>query len=98
MVRTVYIELPDEDARKQCGQFVGVLRKSMYGLRDAPQIWQRVVHQMLTERGFQSSVTTQCVHYHAEMDLTIVAHVDDLLCLGNRASLYFFAERPQEGV
>ena len=32
MERTVYIELPDEDARKHAGQFVGLLRKSMYGL------------------------------------------------------------------
>ena len=86
MERTVYIELPDEDARKCGGQFVGLLRKSMYGLRDAPQIWQRVVHSMLTKRGFKSLVTTQCVYVNLEMDVTIVAHVDDFLCLGDRSS------------
>ena len=38
MQRTVYIELPAEDARRNGGANVGLLRESMYGLRDAPQI------------------------------------------------------------
>ena len=51
MEREVYIELPDEDPRKLLGM-VGRLLKSMCGLRDAPQIWQKVVKKMLEERGF----------------------------------------------
>ena len=43
MKREVYIELPDEDSRKFHGYQVGILHKSMYGLRDAPRIWQDVV-------------------------------------------------------
>ena len=39
MERDVFIELPDEDVRKHLSDVVGRLRKSMYGLRDAPQIW-----------------------------------------------------------
>ena len=38
MEREVFIELPDDDVRKSGGAFVGRLLKSMYGLRDAPQI------------------------------------------------------------
>ena len=52
MERKVFIELPDEDGTKQGGQFVGLLRKSMYGLRDAPQIWQRGPRDA-REAGFQ---------------------------------------------
>ena len=40
MKRQVYIELPEEDTRKHTSDVVGLLNKSMYGLRDAPQIWQ----------------------------------------------------------
>ena len=90
MERQVYIDLPDEDARKFQGDYVGLLNKSMYGLRDAPQIWQRVVHEMLTSRGFVSLSTTQCVYVNLKLDITIVAHVDDLLCLGSRRCLEDF--------
>ena len=62
MQRRVFIELPDEDARKDGKSFVGLLRKSMYGLRDAPQILQRVVQDMFKKRGFVSLVTTQCMY------------------------------------
>ena len=54
--REIYIELPDEDGRKEAGANIGLLRKSMYGLRDAPLIWQKVVKKMLTQRGFTSLV------------------------------------------
>ena len=57
--REVYIELPDEDGRKSSGDVVGRLNKSMYGLRDAPQIWQEVVRQMLLDRNFKSLKGTQ---------------------------------------
>ena len=90
MERQVFIDLPHEDARKFQGDYVGLLNKSMYGLRDAPQIWQRVVHDMLTSRGFTSLSTTQCVYVNLKNDITIVAHVDDLLCLGSRRYLEEF--------
>ena len=32
--RTVYIELPPEDPMFQSGEWVGVLKKAMYGLRE----------------------------------------------------------------
>ena len=35
MEREVYIELPNEDGRKQGGSNVGLLRQAMYGLRDS---------------------------------------------------------------
>ena len=86
----MFIDLPDEDARKLLGDFVGLPKKSMYGLRDAPQIWQRVVHQMLICHGFTYLSTTQCVYVNLKTAITIVAHVDDLLCLGTHRYLKDF--------
>ena len=54
----------------------------MYGLRDAPLIWQKVVKAMLEEKGFKALIGTQCVYTHKKKRLTIVAHVDDFLCQG----------------
>ena len=39
--RRVYIELPFEDPGRDDGRMMGLLRKAMYGLRDAPQVWQQ---------------------------------------------------------
>ena len=80
--REVYIELSDEDGRKQDSDCAGVPRKSMYGLRDAPQIWQEVVQDMLKARGYVSLVCTQCMYTNPSNGMLIVAHVDDFLALG----------------
>ena len=85
--REIYIELPDEDGRKQAGDSVGLLAKSMYGLRDAPRVWQKVVESMLQERGFQKVTCTQCTFYHPQMEMYVVAHVDDFLILGVRSDM-----------
>ena len=90
MEREVCIELPDEDSRKYDSDVVGLLHKSMYGLRDAPQIWQRVVRTMLERRGFEPLVATQCMYVNPDNGIVIVAHVDDFLCLGKKEDLTFF--------
>ena len=82
--REIYVELPDEDGRKLSGDFVGLLSKSMYGLRDAPQVWQGVVETMLLECGFKKILCTQCTYYQPDWDMYVVAHVDDFLILGER--------------
>ena len=85
--REVYIELPDEDARKYGSDCVGKLIRSMYGLRDAPQIWQRVVRGMLVDMGYKPLLGTQCMYVHPELNIVIVAHVDDFLVLGSEDQL-----------
>ena len=90
--REIYIELPPEDSRKGAADLIGLLRKSMYGLRDAPQIWQEVVREMLRLRGFVALVGTQCTYVHPQSGMTIVAHVDDFLVLGRRDELVKFLE------
>ena len=87
MQREVYIELPDEDLRKFLSDCVGLLKKSMYGLRDAPLIWQQVVREMLEARGFVQLIGTQCTYAHLASGMLIVAHVDDFLVLGRREEL-----------
>ena len=85
--REVFIELPDEDGRKHTSDCVGRLIRSMYGLRDAPQIWQRVVKDMLVKMGYKPLLGTQCMYVHPELQIVIVAHVDDFLVLGQAGQL-----------
>ena len=86
MTRQVFIELPNEDARKT-PETVGLLHKAMYGLRDAPAIWQSVVQELLLEHNFKPLVTAKCVYYNSKTKVTIVAHVDDFLLYGDKPEL-----------
>jgi len=85
--RRVYIELPREDPRSESKKWVGRLVKAMYGTRDAPQVWQEEVRKTMGEMGFETMVSTPCVYVNRELDVKIVAHVDDLLCTGPKENL-----------
>ena len=87
MQREVFIELPAEDAWKHGRELVGLLRRSMYGLQYAPQIWQRVVVDMLSKRGFVPLITAQCVYVNSISGVLPVTHVDDFLFCGSRPEL-----------
>ena len=39
--RELFIELPDDDPQKAGGLNVGLLRKAIYGTRNAPAAWSR---------------------------------------------------------
>jgi len=80
--RSVYIELPEEDPMSKSGEFVGRLKKAMYGLRDAPQVWQAEVKKTMTDLGYTSAVATPCVYFNQGTQCRVVAHVDDFLCTG----------------
>ena len=83
----MYIELPEDDKRKEGGRNVGKLLKAMYGLRDAPVVWHKMVNGMLLSRGFASSTTVGCMYANARSGVKIVAHVDDFLVTGEEQEL-----------
>ena len=88
--RTIYIELPEDDGRRDGGKCVGLLRKAMYGTRDTPAVWQRLVRKVLRGLGFEASKTTACVYYRRQRRLRVVAHVDDFLVTGPKEELEAF--------
>ena len=49
----VHVEPPDEDARKKPG-LIARLHKAMYGLREVPLIWQRVLRDTMRNVGFRA--------------------------------------------
>ena len=81
--RNVYIELPHTDPRYGDGTVVGKLKKSMYGTRDAPQIWAQVVQDAMESLGYKQSVFQPAVYYHPDKDVIVVVHVDDFLATGD---------------
>ena len=68
------------------------LKKTMYGTRDAPQVWRREVHKMLIARDFKNSKASPCFYYHEARDMNVITHVDDFLCCGDGKSLRWLRE------
>ena len=85
--RNVYIELPHTDPKYGDKTVVGQLKKSMYGTRDAPQIWAQVVQEAMEELGYKQSAFQPAVYYHPEKNVVVVVHVDDFLVTGDGAML-----------
>ena len=79
--RLVYVELPEEES--EGGKYVGRLAKTLYGTRDAPVAWQKVVKGDMARLGFTECQVTSGVYHHGERDLRVVTHVDDFLVAGD---------------
>ena len=78
--RSVYIELPPEDEGREGGQMMGLLDKAMYGLRDAPQVWQQEVRRILGGMGYCESKTSPCVYANPRTEVRIVTRRRLLVC------------------
>jgi hypothetical protein len=74
--RRVFVHLPP--GMKRTGH-IGLLKKSLYGLRSAPQRWNSMIDALLKKCGFKSLTSDPCFYYVIEEANTtlICLHVDD---------------------
>jgi len=89
--RTIYIELPEQDP-KAGGSQVGLLKKAMYGTRDAPLIWRSTVDRVMKELGFSVSMLQSGVYFHPQRHIRVMTHVDDFLVTGSSMDANWFEE------
>ena len=83
--KNVYFELPAEDPMSEGGggrHLVGELDKAMYGTRDAPAEWQAELERTMIKLGFRPVVSTPCLYCHSSLNVRVVGHVDDFMCVG----------------
>ena len=59
----------------------------MYGTRDAPAAWQKMLGRVMRSIGFSACKSVPCMHIHAEKSLRVVIHVDDFLISGEAPEL-----------
>lgn len=64
---------------------VCLLRKSLYGLKQASRAWNQTVHDLLTKHGYTQTKNEPCVYYlRQNNNLTIIAvYVDDFFIFSN---------------
>ena len=85
--RPIYLRLPPEDPQAKGGKVLGRLLRSMYGTRDAPQIWQEELRATLQQMGFQMCLSHPGVYVHLDLNVRAVAHVDDVMLTGPKKAL-----------
>ena len=74
--REVYIELPPEWWKLGvCGELI----RSLYGMRDAPALWERFLAAQLEAVGFIRGKANPCLFRHESRDILAVVHGDDVM-------------------
>ena len=81
----IYMDLPPEGDKPP--RRVKLL-KSIYGLKQAGELWNRLLNKVLTELGFTRSFSDPCVYVRVVDGerVYIATYVDDLLTLSNSES------------
>ena len=74
----VYMHIPDGFERVPGHVFK--LRRSLYGLRQSPRHWNRVLHEFMMGHGMQQSQVDRCLYYIPGV-LYVVCWVDDILIM-----------------
>ena len=80
--RDVYVQLVPEDTLPGEEGLCGKLRYSMYGTRDAAQIWHKEYSGQLIAIGFNQRVASPCVFYHKQRGIRTYVHGDDYVSNG----------------
>ncbi|CAI7885062.1 unnamed protein product [Closterium sp. NIES-54] len=79
----IYVELPHGshgEPNKVCQ-----LQKSLYGIKQAPRLWQQYLHARLTRIGFKQLLHDQGMYRLTKNDdyILLIVYVDDLLYIGS---------------
>ena len=77
---TIYLQQPDGYVQQGKEHLVCKLNKSLYGLKQSPRCWNKVLTEFMKSVGFTQSSADPCIYVRDTSSLTIVAaYVDDLI-------------------
>jgi Reverse transcriptase (RNA-dependent DNA polymerase) len=77
VAREVYVRLPSGFTND--GDMVRRLNKALYGLDDAPKLWNQEFVQFMSSIGFVPSLADPCLFVHSDTGSLLVLYVDDIL-------------------
>ena len=75
---------------------VGLLKKCLYGTRDAPGNWEAAICAVMTTMRFARGKSNSCGYYHPEKQIRVEVHGDDFTRVGSKSNLDWFAEELKE--
>ena len=89
--RRLLVELPPEMGY---GPVVGLLKKSLYGTRDAPANWEAAIKEVMISLGsIQAKSNYSCLYYHEQRQIRLEVHGDDFTGVGAKAELEWLADQ-----
>ena len=90
--RVVCVELLDEAKTEEDWKedTVAILKKSLYGTRDAAANFQSEVKKFMTKLGFTVGKYNVCTYFHKQKQLRTMIHGDDFITVGARESAKWF--------
>ena len=78
----IYMQQPEGYVQPGFEHLVCKLKKSLYGLRQAPRCWNKSFHEYMKSIGFEQSTADPCVYIRVGTTVAIVAvYVDDLILI-----------------
>ena len=94
--RPVLIRLPAEDRMGSDAGKVGLMKKSMYGTRDAASNWERDWQGHVLKWGFQLGASSKNLFHHEEDRVPGLTHGDDFVFTGPTEKLMKIEKRMKE--
>ena len=86
----IYMEQPEGWAVKGKEKYVCLLKKAIYGLKQASRQWNAKIHKSLLDLGFSRTYSDAGVYVYrrqgGDFTLIVVLYVDDLLLFGDDTS------------
>lgn len=76
----MYFELPRQDSKLVDRSFM--VKKAMYGAREAPQIWGDAGKEQLISVEFRAGQLHPPVCWNEKRGSSVVVHADEILCIG----------------
>ena len=89
------MEIPKEDPASENPRLIARLGRSLYGTRDAPQLWTKRVGGTLRELGYQETNGAPGVFRNPSTGVELVFYVDDFLVVGEEQALEDLKEELQ---
>ncbi|CAI7874189.1 unnamed protein product [Closterium sp. NIES-54] len=88
----IYVELP-HGSHGEPNQ-VCQLQKSLYGIKQAPRLWQQYLHARLTRIGFRQLPHDQGMYWLTKGDdyILLIVYIDDLLYIGSTDNVTIWFE------
>ena len=80
------------------GNCLWVLKRAMYGLKQAPALWQTHFAKVMTELGFHGCKTDSNLYCHKSTELYVLCYKDDKLVCGTPERTKEFTDRLSQEV
>ena len=86
---TIYMRQPEGFVSKESPSKVCLLKKSLYGLKQAARSWNQCIHKVFTDLLFKQSLMDPCLYlYENEYGTTyILVYVDDII-IGSKSTKF----------